>query len=54
VQLQFENRVGLNSGDGLSDRSWSAAGGVDVDLLAGKIGNQVLAGLGTIALARRW
>ena len=49
VQLQFENRVGLNSGEGLFRIALgSAAGGVDVDLLAGKIGDQVFAGFGAV------
>ena len=49
VQLQFENRVGLNSGEGLFRIALGrAAGGVDVDLLAGKIGDQVFAGFGAV------
>ncbi len=49
MQLQFENRVGLNSGEGLFRiELGSAAGGVDVDLLAGKVGDQVLAGFGAV------
>jgi hypothetical protein len=49
VQLQFENGFGLARGEGLFGvKLGSAAGGVDVDFLAGEIGDQVFAGLGAV------
>ena len=49
MQLQFENRVGLNSGERLFRIELGrAAGGVDVDLLAAEVRDQVFARVGTI------
>ena len=47
--MQFENCVGLNRGERLVRiLLWRAAGDVDIDLLAGKVGDQVLASFGAV------
>ena len=52
MQLQFEDGVGLPGGEGLFGiELGSAAGGVDVDLLAAEIEHQVLAGIGAVGAA---
>ena len=52
MQLQFEDRVGLNGGERLLRiELGSAAGGVDVDLLAAKVGDQIFAGVGAVGAA---
>ena len=49
MQLQFEDGVGLNAGERLFGiELGSAAGGVDVDLLAAEIGDQIFAGVAAI------
>ena len=52
VQLQFEDRVGLLRGERLLGIEFrSASGGVDVDLLAAEVGDQILAGVGAVGAA---
>ena len=52
VQLQFEDGVGLLRGERLLGIELGrAAGGVDVDLLAAEVGDQVFAGVGAIRAA---
>src|SRR5580765_8702479 len=49
MQLQFENGVGLLGRERFfSGELGSAAGGVDINLFAAEIGDQVLASIGTI------
>ena len=49
MQLQFEDRVRLNAGERLFRIDLrSASGDVDVDLLAGEVGDQVFAGFGAV------
>src|SRR6185312_10565070 len=52
VQLQFEDRFSLNGTERLFRiKLWRPAGGIDVNLLAGKVSNQILAGLATVRAA---
>src|SRR5437660_9937 len=49
MQLQFEDCVSLPRGEGLLAIEFGGtAGGVDVDLLAAEVGDQVLAGVGAV------
>src|SRR5580704_677048 len=49
MQLQFEDGIGLNSGERLFGIELGrAAGGVDVDLLAAEVGDQVFTRVGTV------
>ncbi len=52
MQLQFEDRIGLACSEGLVGiEPWSAAGGVDVDLLAAEVEHQIFAGVGAVRAA---
>ncbi len=52
MQLQFEDGVGLNSGERLIGvELGSASGDVDVNFLAAEIGDQVFAGVATVGAA---
>ena len=52
VQLQFEDRVGLNRSERLFGRKFGrATGGVDFDLLAAEIHHQIFAGIGAVGAA---
>ena len=52
MQLEFEDGISLLGGEGLFGIDpRSAAAGVDVDLLAAEISDQVLAGVGTVRAA---
>ena len=49
MQLQFEDGIGLPRGEGLFGiELGSAARGVDVDLLAAEVGDQIFAGVGAV------
>ena len=53
VQLQFEDCIGLLRGERLLGIQFRrAARGVDVDLLAAEVGDQVLAGIGAVRAGR--
>src|SRR3954463_13956787 len=52
MQLQFEDGIGLLGGEGLFGiDSRRAAAGVDFDLLAAEVGDQVLASVGAVRAA---
>src|SRR5258708_27597481 len=52
MQLQLEGGVGLVSGERLvGSKLWSASSGIDVNLLAAKVGNQTFASVGAVRAA---